>query len=107
MEPTDILNKNIINNLFLLNTFRNATFENLQFLTVEQIIVDISILIETTKDHLKSGNGSVILWGSGFGASLATWTKQTYPELVTGVWSSSGIYERSVISSGKLLLNEN
>lgn len=72
-------------------------------LTVEQTIHDIARLIEVVRSDLNSTNSTVILFGTGYGASLATWTKQRFPHLVHGVWSSSGVYETTVHTAGKNL----
>lgn len=80
---------------------RNASFENLQFLSVEQSISDVAHLIVEVKANLTGAEESkVILWGTGLGASLATWTKQKFPHLVNAVWSSSGVYRHLVHSAG-------
>lgn len=79
---------------------RNASFANLEYLTVDQSIIDTAHLIETVKRDLNASDAKVILWGTGFGASLATWTKQKFPHLVDGVWSSSGVYDRSITTVG-------
>lgn len=81
---------------------RNASTVNLQYLTVEQSISDVAQLIRAAKADLPGAQDSkVILWGSGLGASLATWTKQKFPHLVHAVWSSSGAYQHVVHSAGK------
>lgn len=85
--------------MFVIFLSRNASFENLKYLTVDQSIIDTAHLIETVKRDLET-DAKVILWGSGFGASLATWTRQKFPHLVDGVWSSSGVYERSITTIG-------
>lgn len=77
--------------------------ENLQYLTIEQMINDIARLIEVVKQDLAAPEARVILWGSGFGATLATWTKKKFSHLVNGVWSSSGIYEHVPHTNGNVL----
>lgn len=73
----------------------------MQFLTIEQTINDIGRLIQIVKSDLGDPNARVVLWGSGLGATLAAWTRQKYPHLVNGVWSSSGSYEHIVHTNGK------
>lgn len=51
-------------------------------------------------DH-HSESSAVILWGSGHGASIATWARKKYPHLVDGAWSSSGIFEIAIASLSK------
>lgn len=82
-------------------SYSDASFPNLEFLTVEQCVADIQLLIEAVKLKLDSPESKIILWGSGNGASIATWAKREYPDIIDGVWSSSGIYERTIISHGK------
>ena len=74
----------------------------MEYLTVEQTIADVAALINAVKNDLDNAKDSkVILWGSGYGGTIATWTRQKYPHMVNGVWSSSGVYDNSVYSSGK------
>lgn len=80
--------------------YSNASTPNLKYLTVDQTIRDISLLIGHVKEKLSSPNARVVLWGTGYGAALATWTKQKYPHLIAGVWSSSGVYKTVVYTSG-------
>lgn len=68
----------------MTNCCRDASYENLEFLTVEQSVADISMLINAVKLSLNSSESRIILWGSGHGASLATWAKREYPNLVQG-----------------------
>lgn len=65
--------------------FRNATFESLSFLSAEQIVADIGVLVQAIRDELNAPNVNVILWGSGYGASLATWARREFPDLVQGM----------------------
>lgn len=88
------------------NLFRNASLENFQFLTIEQTINDIASLIQVVKQDLGAPESLVILWGSGFGATLATWTRKKFSHLVDGVWSSSGIYEFIPHTNGKKKRNK-
>lgn len=75
---------------------------NLKFLTIEQSVNDIARLIQTVRADLSvASDVRVILWGTGFGAALATYAKQKFPHLINGVWSSSGVYERTVHSGGR------
>lgn len=75
----------------------NATVENLQFLSAEQKVADIGVLVQAIRDELNAPNANVVLWGSGFGASLATWARREFPNAIQGVWSSSGIFDRSLL----------
>lgn len=54
--------------------------------------------------------GNVIVYGSGYGGTLATWARKKFPHLINAAWSSSGIYELVVASlsmySNKLATNK-
>lgn len=77
-----------------------ASFEDLQFLTVDQALGDLSVLISTIRADLGT-TGRVILWGTGYGASLATHARKKFPHLVDGVWASSGYFRAEAIDTGK------
>lgn len=71
----------------------NASESNLRFLTVEQSLADIAVLLTTIRRDVNDTDAPIVLWGTGYGATLATWAKQRYPHLITGVLASSGIFE--------------
>lgn len=48
------------------------------------MVADIAELVEAIRDELNAPNANVILWGTGFGASLATWARREYPNLIQG-----------------------
>lgn len=86
--------------------FRNVSFENLQFLTLEQAVTDLVQLIHQAKTELNvTPLSKVFLWGSGFGGTLAILARQKFPHLINGVWSSSGIFEPTVFTTGKYNIN--
>lgn len=62
-------------------------------MTVEQSLSDIATFINAIRTAHNGRYARVILWGSGYGATLATWARKRYPHLVDAVWSSSGIFE--------------
>lgn len=68
---------------------RNATFENLEFLTVEQSLADIATFVRFLRIVNQPYNPKVILWGSGYGGTIATWARKKYPHLVDAVRSSN------------------
>lgn len=76
----------------------NATVESLRFLSSEQMVHDIGELVEEVRDELDAPDANVILWGTGHGAALATWARREFPDLIQGVWSSSGVYNRTLWS---------
>lgn len=74
------------------------------YLSIEQSLDDIAYLINNIQRYLNTTTSKVILFGSGYGATLATWARQKYPHLVDGVWSSSGIFSSvSEFTSGSII----
>uniref|UniRef100_A0A8D8G138 Serine protease K12H4.7 n=1 Tax=Culex pipiens TaxID=7175 RepID=A0A8D8G138_CULPI len=68
--------------------------DNLKFLTVEQALEDLAELIRHLKGKVVCDeNVKVILMGAGYGGTVATYMRKQYPELVDGVWISSGRVE--------------
>lgn len=74
--------------------YSDTSYENLKFLTIEQTIADIAVFVSEIKRlHLTFGRRNrVVLWGSGYGATLAAWARKRYPHVIDAVWSSSGSY---------------
>lgn len=64
----------------------------MRFLTVEQTLSDIALFIVAIKSAHRGGRNNVVLWGSGYGGTLAAWARKRYPHLIDGVWSSSGSF---------------
>lgn len=65
---------------------RNASFENMEYLTVEQSLADIATFIRFIRtDPSVDFFTKVILWGSGYGGSMATWARKKYIGLIDGV----------------------
>lgn len=63
---------------------------NLQWLTIHQQLADLAQFIGFLKaNYYGASNSKVILFGRGYGGSLALWARQKYPNLVDGVWASS------------------
>lgn len=70
--------------VFMCN--RNASFESLEFLTVEQSLADIATFIRFIRLDPSVGYFTkLILWGSGYGGSMAVWARKKYPGLIDGV----------------------
>lgn len=67
----------------------DTSSENLKFLTVEQALADLAHFIGKIKSSDDFNDSEVILVGASYSATLATWARLKYPELVTGTWSSS------------------
>lgn len=78
----------------------SASFDDLQYLTVDQALADLSVLIRTVRANVGT-NGRVILWGTGYGATLATNARKKFPHLVDAVWASSAYFRAETIDSGK------
>lgn len=72
-----------------------ADLDGLQFLTPEQSLEDLATFVATLHQRSED-NAQVILWGSGYGATLATWARKKYPHLIDAAWSSSGLYDMEV-----------
>lgn len=69
----------------------DTSAENLKFLTVSQAVADLAHFVEFMKASSSDNftSSGVILVGSSYSATLATWTRLKHPDLVNGVWSSS------------------
>lgn len=68
----------------------DASTSNLAFLTIHQAVADIGEFISFVKqNHTGASESSVILWGRGYGGSLAVWARHKFHHLVDGVWASS------------------
>lgn len=78
----------------------SASFDDLQFMTVDQALGDLAILIDQVRNDLRA-NGQVILWGNGYGASLAVNARKKFPHLVNGVWASSAYFRAEAIDSSE------
>ena len=74
---------------------------------MEQSFVDIAAFIIDVKIQLNVlPTTKVFLWGSGFGGMLAAFTRQKFPHLVDGIWSSDGIFEPIVFPESKKTKNK-
>lgn len=63
---------------------------NLQYLSAQQALADLANFIRVIKTDKDLATSGVILLGASYSATLATWARLKYPELVNGVWASSG-----------------
>lgn len=107
---TDILviidrrsNWNFLLAIFVFQTFferfRNASFENLEYLTVEQSLADIATFIRFIRTDPSIGYFTkVILWGSGYGGSVAVWARKNYPGLIDGVRNSCNLFGSEIVN---------
>ncbi|EDW14838.2 LOW QUALITY PROTEIN: uncharacterized protein Dmoj_GI23098 [Drosophila mojavensis] len=64
--------------------------ENLRFLHVKQALADLAHFIKTQKASYEGlSDSKVIIVGGSYSATMVTWFKRTYPDLVVGGWASS------------------
>lgn len=76
------------------NVTAAVTLADLQFLTPEQTLEDLATFVEHLHSHSHFSDAApVIVWGSGYGASTATWARKKFPHLIDAVWSSSGVFD--------------
>lgn len=63
---------------------------NLGFLSVIQAVTDINEFIQFIRaNYHEARNSRAILWGMGYGGSLAVWARHKFQHNVNGVWASS------------------
>lgn len=79
-----------------------ATFDELAFMTVEQALADIAALVITVRRDLNA-QGPVILWGTGYGGTLASFARKKYPHLIHAVFASSALFRASSIDNSRKL----
>lgn len=77
----------------------SANFDDLQYLTVEQALRDLALLINSIRSDMGIQK-RVILWGHGYGATLAVYARKTFPHLVHGVWASSAYFISHAMDTG-------
>lgn len=76
-----------------------SSLEELALLTVDQALADIAFFITTLRRDLDNTQGRVIVWGTGYGASLATFARKKFPHLVDGVFASSPLFRAEAVDS--------
>lgn len=79
----------------------DSSFENLALLTVDQALGDLASLIIALKRDLNNSNGRVIVFGVGYGASLATFARKKFPHLVDAVFASSPLFRAEAIDTSE------
>lgn len=68
----------------------DASTANLRYNSVDQALADLAYFITFIKNEIPSlGNSKVILVGGSYAATMVTWMRQKYPNLVAGAWASS------------------
>ncbi|XP_023166088.2 putative serine protease K12H4.7 [Drosophila hydei] len=64
--------------------------ENMKFLNVKQALADLAHFITTQKSSYEGlSDSKVIIVGGSYSATMVTWFKKLYPDLVVGGWASS------------------
>eukprot|EP00099_Drosophila_melanogaster_P013078 NP_001287406.1 uncharacterized protein Dmel_CG3734, isoform B [Drosophila melanogaster] len=64
--------------------------ENIKYLNVNQSLADLAYFINTIKqNHEGLSDSKVIIVGGSYSATMVTWFKKLYPDLVAGGWASS------------------
>lgn len=89
---------------FISSTFIYSTlsFEDMTYLTIDQILADLTHVIADIKAELNAPTAKVIVFGAGFGGTLATWLRIKFPHIIDAVWSSSGIFSADLFTEGKV-----
>eukprot|EP01013_Petalomonas_cantuscygni_P007921 TRINITY_DN20629_c0_g1_i1.p1 TRINITY_DN20629_c0_g1~~TRINITY_DN20629_c0_g1_i1.p1 ORF type:complete len:492 (+),score=89.33 TRINITY_DN20629_c0_g1_i1:41-1516(+) len=61
-------------------------------LTVENALADLAAFIKSYRaNHTETASAPWIIVGGSYPGALSGWFKETYPDLVDGAWSSSGV----------------
>lgn len=64
--------------------------ENLKYLHVKQALADLAHFITYQKNNYEGlSNSKVIIAGGSYSATMVTWFKKLYPDMVAGGWASS------------------
>lgn len=67
----------------------DLSLEDLKYLSVDQALADVANFINAANSKFDLSNSKWIIFGGGFGGSLAAWFRQKYPELTVGAVASS------------------
>lgn len=68
------------------------------------MLADIATFITFLhQEYQTETRNDVILYGRGYGGTVAVWARKKLPHLVDGAWSSSGIFEISLASLSTFL----
>lgn len=95
--------KDSIINVYILHS--SLTLDDLRFMEPEQALADLATFVtflhrEYDTEYL---NNDVIVFGSGFGGTMAVWARKKFPHLIAGAWSSSGLFQVSLDSYSKYI----
>ncbi|XP_034116282.2 thymus-specific serine protease-like [Drosophila albomicans] len=71
--------------------------ENLsKYQNVKQALADVVNVIEVLKEEDKYKDSKVVVQGCSYSATMATWLKKLYPDVIVGSWASSAPLEAKV-----------
>ncbi|XP_055609597.1 putative serine protease K12H4.7 [Uranotaenia lowii] len=75
----------------------DTTTENLRFLNTDQILADFAEFVTYLRHEVVENEyAKVLVAGSEYGGSLATWFRVRYPHLADVAWSSSGWHQANM-----------
>lgn len=60
-----------------------------KYQSVEQALADVINVIATLKQEDKYKDSKVVVSGCSYSATMATWIRKLYPEIIRGSWASS------------------
>ncbi|XP_023036145.1 putative serine protease K12H4.7 [Drosophila willistoni] len=64
--------------------------ENLKYQSVDQALFDVVALIDSLLETEKYNGSKVVVSGCSYSATMATWLRKEYPDVIKGSWVSSG-----------------
>ncbi|XP_060649837.1 putative serine protease K12H4.7 [Drosophila nasuta] len=71
--------------------------ENLsKYQNVKQALADVVNVIKVLKEEDKYKDSKVVVQGCSYSATMATWLKKLYPDVIVGSWASSAPLEAKV-----------
>ncbi|SPP83761.1 thymus-specific serine protease [Drosophila guanche] len=63
--------------------------KNLKYQSVQQALADVVNIIKILKQEDKYKDSKVLVSGCSYSASMATWIRKLYPDVILGSWASS------------------
>lgn len=68
--------------------------DSLKYLNVEEVLLDVASFLDQLKEAgVLRSDQKVVLFGAGFGGTVAAWARMQYPDIVHGVVASSANLE--------------
>lgn len=78
------------NEHFFPPIYSDLSNENIKYLHVRQALADLAHFITYQKENYEGlSDSKVIIVGGSYSATMVTWFKKVYPDLVAGGWASS------------------